>query len=64
MWTVIYMILSESKANNIKEQLALDGFLVKTQSINKDNRNDCFQILVPESEAEEAYNRIIELGLS
>lgn len=61
MWTVIHMIPNGSKAKEIKEKLLSDGFLVKIQQKSKD---DYFEIIVLESEAEEAYNRMIELGFS
>lgn len=55
------MIPNGSKAKEIKEKLLSDGFLVKIQQKSKD---DYFEIIVLESEAEEAYNRMIELGFS
>jgi hypothetical protein len=64
MWTVIHIVPNEEKANNINNKLTLDGFLVKIQPTNKNDENCYYQILVPETEAEEAYNLIMELGLS
>ncbi len=64
MWTVIHIVQSENRANEINDKLSKDGFLVKIQPINRNDEDGFFQILVPEAEAEEAYNLIAELGLS
>ena len=64
MWTVIHIVQSEDRANEINEKLFQDGFLVKIQPINKNDEDGFFQILVPEGEAEEASNLIDALGLS
>jgi len=64
MWTVIHIVPCEDKAKNIYNELTLGGFLVKIQPTNKNVEKCFYQILVPETETEEAYNLIMELGLS
>jgi len=57
MWTVIYIAPNRSIANNLKEALEGEGLLVKLKNVNV----PCFgetgniEVLVPESEVEEAH---------
>jgi hypothetical protein len=64
MWTVIHLVSDRDKANQIYNKLTAEGFLVKVQPLNKKDDNRYFQILVPGSEAQEAYDSLVELGLS
>ncbi|MCK9216642.1 MAG: glutamate decarboxylase [Firmicutes bacterium] len=63
MWTVIYIAHNRKKAEAIKEHLTDEGMLVKIQSVGKkiEKEYGCFEILVPESEAEEAQNILYEI---
>ena len=64
MWTVVYMTQSMDDANTLKELLEEEGILVKlrpvSQSINS-NKESC-EILVSETEVDEAHSIIIENG--
>lgn len=53
MWTVIYVAYDGDEAQKIKEKLISEGFLVKI----RDN-DSLIEILVPESEADEAHTVI------
>lgn len=64
MWTVIHLVSDRDKANQIYNKLTAEGFLVKVQPLNKKDDNRYFQILVPGSEAQEAYDSLVELRLS
>lgn len=62
MWTVVYMAQSREIAAELQDLLVKEGILVKLKSINKnkDSNNNCFEVLVPETEVEEAHSIIIE----
>jgi len=64
MWTVVYMAQSKEIAEDLQGLLTKEGILVKLRSIskNQESSNDYFEILVPESEVEEAHSVIIEKG--
>ncbi|HBV96690.1 MAG: hypothetical protein JL50_16080 [Peptococcaceae bacterium BICA1-7] len=55
MWTVVYIAPHMKEAGRIKNLLSGEGFLVKLKSVGL-SHNECgpVEILVPESEAEEA----------
>lgn len=56
MWTVVYIAPHMKEAEKIKVLLSGEGFLVKLKSIglSQVNENGPVEVLVPESEAEEA----------
>lgn len=58
MWTVIYVASDEDAANEIKDKLTKEGFLVKVRSLSK-KKNGIYEVLVPEAEAEDAHNILI-----
>ena len=64
MWTVIYLAKNKKIADKISEQVSKEGFLVKVQPVNKSTEDEdgYFEILVPESEVEEAHNILYEMG--
>ena len=64
MWTVVYMAQSKEIAEDLQSLLTKEGILVKLRSVskNQESSNDYFEILVPESEVEEAHSVIIEKG--
>jgi menaquinone-dependent protoporphyrinogen IX oxidase len=64
MWTVVYMAQSKDIASKLQELLANDGILVKLRPISKnhENNDNYYEVLVPESEVEEAHSVIIEKG--
>ncbi len=63
MWTVVYMAQGREMAAKIQQALEEGGVLVKLKQICKDSKCDdnCFEILVPAAEVEEAHNIIIDL---
>lgn len=65
MWTVVYLSQSKDIANRIKELLQQAGLLVKVRTITQSSSENfgCFEILVPESEVEEAHSLIISKAL-
>lgn len=64
MWTVVFMAQSKEIATKLQDILTAEGILVKLRPISKNHENtDCyFEVLVPESEVEEAHGVIIENG--
>lgn len=63
MWRVVYMTNTREDAMHIEKLLLQEGFLVKIKSISKNNPQGTCEILVPQSEAEEAYMILIQHGL-
>lgn len=64
MWAVIYLAQSEEVAKKIEYNLDKEGILVKARPINKCSCKDrCFEILVLESEIEEAHNILYQLDI-
>ncbi len=57
MWTVVYIAPNRTIAEMLKEILASEGLLVMLRSTGIPHFGDggAVEILVPESEAEEAY---------
>lgn len=64
MWTVVYMAQSKDIATRMQELLTKEGILVKLRPISKnhENNDNYYEVLVPESEVEEAHSVIIESG--
>lgn len=64
MWTVVYMAQSKEIATKLQELLTDEGILVKTRPISKkhENKDNYYEVLVPEAEVEEAHSVIIEKG--
>ncbi|MBC7347672.1 MAG: glutamate decarboxylase [Clostridia bacterium] len=55
MWTVVYVAPDEATAEQIKEHLTAEGFLVKVRAAGGPRAcAGAFEVLVPEAEAEEA----------
>lgn len=64
MWTVIYMATDKETAIKVEDAIKSEGFLVKTRQVMKSKRHGiCIEILVPESEAQEAQKVILEKNL-
>lgn len=56
MWKVVYIAQNQSAAMKIKEFLTANSFLVQIKNINpKNTGHGAYEISVPYSEAEEAY---------
>ncbi len=64
MWTVVYMAQSKEIVTRLQLILEKEGLLVKVRPISKDPENDdsYYEVLVPESEVEEAHSIIIDTG--
>lgn len=65
MWTVVYLAKNKAMADKVSNLMSQEGVLVKTQPVSKNTGNEdgYFEILVLESEAEEAHNILYEKGL-
>jgi hypothetical protein len=61
MWTVVYIAPSMEEAEEIKRLLSSEGLLVKIKNIDSSSGmppNSSIEVLVPESEADEAMEII------
>lgn len=60
MWTVVYIAPNKREADRLKMLLAAEGFLVKLRIIGlpQANHSSSVEILVPESEVDEAMEII------
>jgi len=60
VWTVVYIAPNKREADRLKMILAAEGFLVKLRIIGLPQANDSssVEILVPESEVDEAMEII------
>ncbi|MDK2799731.1 MAG: hypothetical protein PWP27_1122 [Clostridiales bacterium] len=64
MWTVVYMAQSKEIVMKLQQILEKEGLLVKIRPISKniENNDTYYEVLVPESEVEEAHSIIIDTG--
>ncbi len=64
MWTVVYMAQSKEIVIKLQQILESEGLLVKIRPISKnpENEDNYYEVLVPESEVEEAHSIIIDTG--
>lgn len=63
MWTVVYVAQSKDGASRLKGTLSEQGVLVKTKLIGKKKNEDgVYEILVPETEVEDACSILEQLG--
>ncbi|MCG8501550.1 MAG: hypothetical protein MJB12_14250 [Firmicutes bacterium] len=64
MWTVVYMAQSKEIVTKLQQILETEGLLVKIRPISKnpENNDNYYEVLVPESEVEEAHSIIIDTG--
>lgn len=60
MWTVVYIAPNKREAERLQHTLTQEGLLVKLRNIGLPNANDngSVEILVPESEVDEALEII------
>ncbi|WP_231848318.1 hypothetical protein [Tepidanaerobacter acetatoxydans] len=64
LWTVIYIASDKETALKVEEAIRSEGFLVATREVMKSKRHGCYiEVIVPESEAQEAQNVILEKNL-
>jgi len=59
MWTVVYISQNEDVAKEIKQLLENSQILVMMRSVGEDEEQKSFEILVPETEVEQAHTIII-----
>lgn len=64
MWIVIYMAHNKDIADAIESLLRDENILYKTKSVYKNvtPEENCYEILVPQSEASEAHSILMENG--
>lgn len=62
MWTVVYMAQNRTFVQQLQKILEDGGLLVKVRPVSKDTEEGCFEVLVPETEIEQAHEMIIENG--
>lgn len=64
MWTVVYLAKNKKIADKISQLITREGVLVKLQPVSKNTGDEdgYFELLVLESEIEEAHNILYELG--
>lgn len=60
MWTVVYIAPHKKAAEKLKDVLMREGLLVQLRPVGLPHDNGAIEILVPESEAEEALEIINE----
>ncbi len=60
MWTVVYIAPNQKEAEKLEKMLTTEGFLVKLRTIGLPQANNAcsIEILVPESEVDEALEII------
>ena len=65
MWIVIHMVRSHSQAQTVHDRLAEEGFLVKLMPVYRavSEEENYFEIMVPEAEAAEARQVLLDQGL-
>ena len=63
MWTVVYMAMDQETALRVEDAISSEGILVKTREIMSKRHDHCIEVIVPESEAQEAQNIILEKNL-
>jgi menaquinone-dependent protoporphyrinogen IX oxidase len=64
MWTVVYMAQTKEIVMKLQQILEKEGLLVKIRPVSKntENNDNYYEVLVPESEVEEAHSIIIDTG--
>ncbi len=63
MWTVVYMTQSEEKVVKVTGLLKENGIIYKLKPVGNDSHNICFEVLVVETEINEAHKLIIDNNL-
>lgn len=61
MWTVVYMAQNAQNALGVQQLLEKNDLIVKMRSLNdKESASDCYELLVPEAEVQQALSLIID----
>jgi len=64
VWKVVYMAMDKDTAEKVEQVLGSEGILVKNREAMRSKKHGCcIEILVPESEAQEAQKVILEKNL-
>lgn len=64
MWTAVYVAPSKETAEQVKNILIQEGFLVKMQPLSKNMKDEEFyEVMVPEAEAEDAQDTLVSRGI-
>ena len=64
MWTAVYVAPRKETAEQIKNMLTQEGFLVKMQPLTKNVKNENFyEVMVPEAEAVDAQVTLAHRGI-
>lgn len=63
MWTAVYLATSLDKALKIEERLKKEGFLIKIKLCPEEDDEELYEVLAPESEANEVQAVLFELGI-
>ena len=62
MWTVIYMAQSKESVLEVQELLTAAEFAVKARPVGEGGADGYFEILVPDTEAQQAHTLLIRNG--
>lgn len=62
MWAVVFLAKNKKLADRINKILSQEGVLVKLQPVNKSEEDGYFEVLVLESEVDEAHSILYENG--
>jgi hypothetical protein len=61
MWTVVYIASNKNQAERLKNILSEEGILAQIRAVGLSNTGEgLHELLVPESEAEEAHSILCE----
>ena len=65
MWIIVYITQNKELVDKLQALLEGHGLLVKVRSANRDGatEDNCYEVLVPEGESNEAHSIIIDEGL-
>lgn len=60
MWTVVYMSDNKEAVEKLRRILTEKQIIVRIRPINQDSGGGCYEVLVPQTEVDEAQDLIIE----
>lgn len=63
MWTAVYVAIGKDYALDIGEKLKAEGFLVKVKFFALEGKDELYEIIAPEFEAEDIQEAMMELGI-
>ena len=62
MWTVIYVSKDNTLIEKLKYELESKNILVKVKNVSQNQDEECYEVMVPESEIDKAHDIIINIG--